>query len=228
LRFLNKDIYKVYHDIYILKENGSTSQIDHVITSPYGIFVVETKNYKGWIFGSESAQNWTQVIYRTKNNFHNPIIQNKGHIKHLSYFLDYSDKSAYHSIVTFTSRATLKKVNTVTPVIYSIWLTSHIKKYKTIIIGPDKLKEINDKMVSIDKADWKKKKQHVNDIKSGKSSRNANKVREYQGSNIVEDRELNTNTCSKCGSQLVLRKSKHGEFYGCSAYPKCRFTKEFV
>ena len=37
--------------------------------------------------------------------------------------------------------------------------------------------------------------------------------------------------CPKCGSKLVLRVAKKGEnagnqFYGCSAFPKCRYTRD--
>lgn len=219
LKFLNKDIYRVFHDLYIEKENGSTSQIDHVITSPFGIFVVETKNYKGWIFGSEKAKNWTQVIYRKKSKFLNPIIQNKGHIKHLSHFLKYEDKGKYHSIITFTGRATLKKINTTTPVVYTSWLVFKIKKYKEIVIAPEDLMMINTKLSSLKRADWKTRRQHVKDIKTGRTFKKATPK-------VVEDQESLEVKCPRCGAILVLRNSKRGEFYGCSSYPKCRFTKD--
>lgn len=69
LRFLDKEKYIVVNDVLIPTLDGRTSQIDHVIISIYGIFVIETKNYNGWIFGSEHSKNWTQVIYKTKISF---------------------------------------------------------------------------------------------------------------------------------------------------------------
>lgn len=177
LKVLNKDTYRVYHDLYIEKEDGTTSQIDHVITSLYGIFVVETKNYKGWIFGSEKAKEWTQIVFGTKKKFYNPILQNKGHIKHLSNYLGYTNKTKYHSIITFTGRATLKKVVTTTPVLYSIWLVHTVKKYKVKIIPAERLVEINETLSMIGKATWKTKRQHVADIKSGKSLKPAKVVK---------------------------------------------------
>lgn len=30
--------------------------------------------------------------------------------------------------------------------------------------------------------------------------------------------------CPQCGGQLVLRQGRYGSFYGCSNYPKCKFT----
>ena len=62
-------------------------QIDHVVVSRKGIFVLETKNYTGWIFGNENSQNWTQVIYKRKEKFYNPIWQNFDHIQALKEFL---------------------------------------------------------------------------------------------------------------------------------------------
>ena len=58
----------------------ATSQIDHLVLSEYGIFVIETKRYKGWIFGSEKAENWTQVIFKEKHQFRNPVKQNWSHV----------------------------------------------------------------------------------------------------------------------------------------------------
>jgi hypothetical protein len=71
--------YKILNDL-IIKGRKVTSQIDHIVISPYGIFVIETKNYKGWIHGSEDSEYWTQTFYKYKTKFRNPIKQNWGHI----------------------------------------------------------------------------------------------------------------------------------------------------
>lgn len=63
LKLLDKDKYKVINNVIIPSVDGKTAQIDHIVVSVYGIFVIETKNYNGWIFGSENSQNWTQIIY---------------------------------------------------------------------------------------------------------------------------------------------------------------------
>jgi len=65
LSFLNKSQYKVINNI-VLKTGGRTSQIDHLVISDFGIFVIETKNYKGWILGNEHSDYWTQVIYKRR------------------------------------------------------------------------------------------------------------------------------------------------------------------
>jgi len=71
--------YKVLNNIMIKTDKGST-QIDHVVISIFGIFVIETKNYNGWIHGSENSEYWTQSIYKNKSSFRNPIRQNRAHI----------------------------------------------------------------------------------------------------------------------------------------------------
>ncbi|OGC80822.1 hypothetical protein A2943_02420 [Candidatus Adlerbacteria bacterium RIFCSPLOWO2_01_FULL_51_16] len=63
--------------------NISTTQVDHVVVSNFGIFVIETKSYSGWIFGNAYQRNWTQVIYRYKKKFYNPLYQNYAHTKAL-------------------------------------------------------------------------------------------------------------------------------------------------
>ena len=64
LNWLSKE-YITLNDIMIPTEYGTT-QIDHVVVSPYGIFVIETKNYKGWILGDERADEWTQSLLGKK------------------------------------------------------------------------------------------------------------------------------------------------------------------
>jgi len=69
---LNAGVYHRIHDVIIPSKNGTT-QIDHILVSPYGVFIVETKNMTGWIFGSENQSKWTQVLYGKKYPFQNPI-----------------------------------------------------------------------------------------------------------------------------------------------------------
>ena len=98
--------YHALHDLLIpLYE--STTQIDHLYVSRYGIFVVETKNYAGWIYGDAEQKQWTQVLYQQKRRFYNPLKQNETHIKALAYLLKLPmDK--FHSIVVFVGEAELK------------------------------------------------------------------------------------------------------------------------
>ena len=81
-----------------------------MVVSHKGIFVLETKNYTGWIFGNENSQNWTQVIYKRKEKFYNPIWQNFGHIQALKEYLgeNTTQNIPFSSIIVFSNEATLK------------------------------------------------------------------------------------------------------------------------
>lgn len=97
---LDSEIYHPFHNL-ILPSNGATTQIDHVYVSRYGIFVMETKNVKGWIFGSKNQKNWKQVWFKKRSYFQNPLHQNYLHIKALSALLG-QPENIFHSVVVFT------------------------------------------------------------------------------------------------------------------------------
>lgn len=103
---LDQKIYIPFHDLIIPSGSGTT-QIDHIYVSVFGIFVVETKNYTGWIFGGEKQAHWTQTIYREKHRFQNPLRQNYAHIKALAALLKLPE-SVFHSVVVFTGDCELK------------------------------------------------------------------------------------------------------------------------
>lgn len=138
LKILDNNKYKVINDV-ILKTSRGTSQIDHLVVSNYGIFVIETKNYQGWIVGSENADNWQQIIYNKKNFFRNPIKQNYGHIKAIEENLKVNNKIEYISIIVFMNRCDLK-VKTTTPVVYVYDLLKEIYKYKKHVLSEEEVK----------------------------------------------------------------------------------------
>ncbi len=84
-----------------------TTQIDHVLIAPGGIFVIETKHYQGWIFGNPKQPQWTQTIYRKKCKFQNPIRQNYGHMKALQDLFTLPADN-FFSVVVFTGSAEFK------------------------------------------------------------------------------------------------------------------------
>jgi len=109
LRRLNKNDYIVYNDIY-LKNKGRSKQIDHLVLSVYGIFVIETKNYKGWIFGNENSKYWTQTLYKNKYKIFNPVIQSWSHINFLKQISSEFTDLKYFPIVVFAGSGKLKKI----------------------------------------------------------------------------------------------------------------------
>ena len=102
---------KEYHceeDLLVRTEKGKTTQIDHVVFSPYGVFVIETKNYSGWIFGQEHDNKWTQRLRRGgKYTFLNPLRQNDLHIKALQ-AITKLPKDVFVNMVVFIKKAEIK------------------------------------------------------------------------------------------------------------------------
>ena len=105
-RYFSGESYHLINNVTI-RNGDRTTQIDHVLVSQFGIFVIETKGYKGWIFGNEANQQWTQVLYRAKFRFGNPIRQNAGHVAALRNLFKL-DASVFHSIIVFCGQPEFK------------------------------------------------------------------------------------------------------------------------
>lgn len=102
---------KILTNIYIPKKDGKTTEIDILMINPTGIYVFESKNYSGWIFGDENSKMWTQTLKNgKKNRFYNPIWQNKGHISALDEFLNKQYSNLVYSYIVFSERCELKKI----------------------------------------------------------------------------------------------------------------------
>lgn len=103
---LDADTYHQLHDVTLPTEDGTT-QIDHIIVSKFGIFVIETKHMSGWIFGRASDSKWTQSFRNHKNSFQNPLRQNYKHTKELNALLGVGEDKIF-SVVVFTGDAEFK------------------------------------------------------------------------------------------------------------------------
>lgn len=205
--FLDKNEYHLIKNVTLPTEDGTT-QIDHIIVSKYGIFVVETKNMKGWIFGSENQKQWTQQIYKHKSKFQNPLHQNYKHVKTLEASLSAKNDSVF-SVIIFIGDSTFK---TKMPenVRFARGGIEYIKSKNDIVFN---LQEVASVIGQIENSrlegGYKTNRQHVKHVRE-----------------IIEEKS-DTKSCSKCGSEMVLRKAAKGknlgnEFWGCSAFPKCR------
>lgn len=115
--------FHLLNDITLPFQDGTT-QIDHILVSTKGVFVIETKNYSGWIFGNKKSAQWMQVIYRVKNKFQNPIRQNYKHVKAIQNLAGFLPKKQIHSIVVFTGSAEFK-----TPIPKGVMYQSQLVNY---------------------------------------------------------------------------------------------------
>ena len=91
-----------------LKYKDGTTQIDHILFTQNGILVIETKHYSGWIFANDQQNEWTQVLFKVKHRFQNPIHQNKKHISAVQKELDFLEKEDVEGLVVFTGNAEFK------------------------------------------------------------------------------------------------------------------------
>ena len=103
---LNKEKYHVLRNVILPTADGTT-QIDHIIVSEYGVFVIETKNMKGWIFGGAHQRQWTQKIFKYTKIFQNPLYQNYKHVETLKSILGLNDQQLF-SVVVFVGSSTFK------------------------------------------------------------------------------------------------------------------------
>ena len=104
---LNEKDYQVLSDL-ILPVAGGTTQLDHLVLSRFGIFVIETKNMTGWIFGSAEQRKWTQVQKGGKRrSFQNPLRQNYAHVKAVEEILGV-ESNVLHNFIVFTGSAAPK------------------------------------------------------------------------------------------------------------------------
>lgn len=211
--FLDKEIYHLIKNVTLPTEDGST-QIDHIIVSKYGVFVVETKNMKGWIFGNPNQKTWTQKIYKNTNKFQNPLHQNYKHTKTLESLLGLNDQQI-HSVIVFIGDSTFK-TDMPENVTYGGGYLRYIKSKTQPVLDESEVNEITTK------------------IENGRlaSSLKTNREHVAHVHNIIKEKENSSaKECPKCGSSMVIRETKKGQnigkkFWGCSNFPKCKYLAE--
>ena len=179
-----------------------TCQIDHILVCNKGIFVIETKNYIGRIYGDDNSREWVQVLQygKIKNKLYSPVKQNITHVYELSTKLGL--KNVFNCVVfandnisyiksdyVFTRRGIIKYIKSL-PTVYS---------HDDVVSISEKISDLNEEISN---------REHVRNIKNMK-------------------KDIDSNICPRCGSSLVLRKGLGKKFYGCSNYPKCKFTMKF-
>lgn len=203
--FLDKRIYRRIHNVVVPSSNGTT-QIDHILISPFGIFVIETKNMKGWIFGGKDDAQWTQVLFGKKYRFQNPLRQNYRHTKSLADFLEL-DHLLFRSVVFFIGECQLK---TAMPrEVMTSGLSSYIKGFTNRCLDEAQVTQLVLKLDAL------------------KANPNSTRCDHLAS---LKERHESVTTCPRCGSPLRTRVARKGHlvgqsFLGCSRYPVCKFTR---
>lgn len=160
------DEYEIIDNILIPSSgNLPTTQIDHVIISPYGIFVIETKSHQGWIFGDTKSKYWTQVLYRNRYRFYNPFWQNYAHTRAIESLLGTSLKSRPISLVAFPSADKIA-VSDTRNVGTANYVLSRILSFDTKLYSADQVTSLADILSVYINDDASAYRQHINDVKS--------------------------------------------------------------
>lgn len=217
------DEYHIFNDV-VLKTKSGTTQIDHIVVSPYGVFAIETKNYRGDIYGDDKRKDWTQLIvtnvryrskpfktytYVTKNTLYNPVKQALGHVYEIKKLLSRWPHLRVIPVVVFTGDANLSHVSSNNHVVYISSLLSTIREYRNIYLSEDDVSQVAALLNASNIRGLVDNATHVQNVKAAQWH-TASKI--------------SSGICPKCGGALVRRSGKYGSFYGCSNYPKCKFT----
>jgi hypothetical protein len=249
---------RILKNVYLPKENSETSEVDVIYITQKGIFVFESKNYSGWIFGDEKGKSWTASLPNgQKNQFYNPIMQNRTHLKWMRKFV--GEDVPLFSIIVFSERCELKKVTVVSE---NVKVIKRDRTYATVrsiwdknpdAVSDDKINELYEKLKELTNVDAAVKAAHIKNIEEKYKSPDAatEKAKETEAANKAEktaeevtvkrtpqetekpdaaESPVEKKICPRCGSELVLRTAKKGEnagnqFWGCSAFPKCRYVE---
>jgi len=203
---LDKNVYRRVDNVIVNTPNGTT-QIDHVLVSVYGIFVIETKNIKGWIYGAADSDKWTQSIFGKKSQFQNPVKQNYRHTKSLSEYLKL-DRALFKPIVFFIGDCEFK--TEMPPNVLNRGLIPYIKEFRQALISPQQVAQIEAALISLKQDKSLNRRAHLDSLR---------------------ERHESTTICPHCGGALVQRVSKTGKFagkpfLGCSNYPRCKYLKK--
>jgi restriction system protein len=199
---LEPGIYRKFDNLIIPDFSGST-QVDHTLVSAFGIFVIEVKNYTGIIIGNPDDANWMQVTWSGPRQFQNPLRQNYRHIRALSAFLSLPE-SNFIPVVFFVGLCRLE--GPMPGNVLSSGLHGYIRGHTAHRLSPAAEETACKKLQAL------KENPQVSLIQHALS------LRKQHG---------NEENCLYCPGHLVLRVSEvhKRQFFGCSRYPRCNFTR---
>ena len=198
------DDYVILDDI-VLQTNRGTTQIDHIVVSKYGVFAIETKNYRGEIYGDDNRKEWTQMIftdvtytkkwwktytYVTKNHFYNPVKQSLAHSIAIKSLLSEWSVLKVVPIIVFTGTAVLKDVASSYHVVYDFNLLETVLSFRTIYLTDNDVHRVVDILLHNNIRELVDDKSHVNNIY-------ASKAEEYN--------KVASGICPKCGGNLIIK-----------------------
>lgn len=146
VRNLIKDLpsnrYVVLNDVYLPMDDGEITQIDHIVVSRFGIFVIETKNWRGTIYGDPTAAKWTKFSKGCKSTFMNPLRQNYKHVLSILQKFDTTRTDFVRGIVALSPNAEFSPPRVPDGVVYFNGLLPWLFSHTTELIKPDQIPDI--------------------------------------------------------------------------------------
>lgn len=164
---------KILVNLYVPKQDGTTSELDAIMIHETGVYVFESKNYSGWIYGRENQKLWLQVLNygKIKNQFYNPIWQNEGHVKNLQSFLDDID-IPFFSYIIFSERCKLENIefdsrNCVVINRDKLWLLLHnMIGQNKIVLTVEEIDDLYLKLKALTQITSEVKLKHIEEVRS--------------------------------------------------------------
>ena len=209
----------VLHDVLIDGAEGYTSQIDLLMIGNKGIYVVEVKTYgDAKVYGDGTKTKWVYYKNGKRYEIYSPLKQNQNHIKYLKKFLCSLGEVPCFSVLTILCDdfkvSNINRSEDITTVVCNS-LPAMQRAIEKIAEGkPVVLDDIQKKAIF----DYIMENQHI-----GKEAHKVHKENVIAYQNIIAKME-DEKICPYCKTPLLLRKGKYGEFYGCSNYPRCKYT----
>lgn len=211
----------VLHDILIEGAKNQTSQIDMLLIGTKGIYVVEVKMYEGAkIYGDGKKNTWYYYKGGQKYDIYSPYKQNQNHIKYLKEFLkDFGDVPCLSVLVILCDDFKISNLNddpeNPTTIVLNglLSLRKAVEKLgegKTVVFTEEQKQKIYTYIQGHQQTGKEARQVHKENVIAIKEAKEEEKVKNF---------------CPYCKIPLVLRKGKNGAFYGCSNFPKCRYTK---
>ena len=210
----------VLSDVLIEGANGYTSQIDMIIIGNRGLYVVELKMYpEAKIYGDTKKSKWYYYNHGKKYEIYSPLLQNKKHVDYLKTFLkDFGDVPCFAIVPIVCDDIKISGELNDENKKHTAICTSFPSMEKAIYKIAEDKPDVFDESKKQEIYEYIKNKQFI-----GKDARLEHKQNVIQYKEKIETMEKQK-ICPYCKSELVLRNGKNGKFYGCSKFPKCRYT----
>lgn len=215
---LDENAYRVLSDLILPVAGGGTTQVDHLVLSRFGVFVIETKNMSGWIFGDSDQPKWTQVQKGGKrHSFQNPLRQNYAHVKAVQEVLEI-DTKILHNFVVFTGSAEPKTRMPENVAWGLAELGTLIGRRQQCVLTDNELNAFTEKLQS----------QALGSNRVVRTQHLQNLAKKAAEKDSQPSQSLGQISCPNCGSNMEKRTNRKTgiAFWGCKNFPKCRGTQK--